>query len=630
MGSDFRVVASCGHIRELTTSDRKHWLGIDVENGFQPIFETIHGKEKIISSLKKNVEEADDVYLATDPDREGEAISWHLCEVLGLDVKTTKRLEFHEITYSAIHNALSQPRTIDMQLVSSQETRRILDRIIGFELTKLLKGKIGSKSAGRVQSAVLKIIVDKQKEIDEFVEQKYYLIDGQVKIKKKVLDFKLLDAENKELHFETLAEANKVIKTLNNNKIVIQSIIKQEKTRASKPIYTTSTMQQDASLFFKFNSKKTMKIAQQLYEGIDLGDGPVGLITYMRTDSVRANPAFIKKSKDEIAKTYGEDYVGTAKIFNRSSDNVQDAHEGIHPTDISITPEIVASHTDKDSAKLYEMIYRRSLASMMKDEVYEHVEISLTCDKYNLLISGDERLFNGFVAALDKFDKVERNAIEQGITENDEVTLSKASPKESKTKGPQPYSEASLIHTMEKDGIGRPSTYAQTLDTIQERLYVKVSRSIYSPTPQGIMTTKSLDEYFSDIINVGYTASMETTLDKIAQGNANKIETLNDFCKLFYPLLAKAMKEMPKEEPILEDLGNCPNCGRKLITKKSKFGQFIACSGYPECKYIYKDEKEGQVCPLCKKGFLKVKMSAYGKFYACSNFPRCKYHESIK
>ena len=630
LGSDYRVVASVGHIRDLAVGNVTNTLGVDIANDFAPIYEISPGKKKTVASLKKYVEDSSEVYLATDPDREGEAIAWHLSEVLNLDVNTTKRLEFHEVTYHAIQDAINNPRVIDMGLVSSQETRRILDRIIGFRLSQLLQRKIGSKSAGRVQSVVLKLIVDKQKEIDAYVEEQYYRLTGTLKVDNVEVPIALIDENNKEIHFKTLEEVEKVIEELKNNEIKINSITKEIKSRASKPVYTTSTLLQDASTLLRFDSKKTMKIAQSLYEGLDVGEGEVGLITYMRTDSVRVSPAFINKTKKLIEDKYGEDYVGVAKVFNNSKNNVQDAHEGIRPTDLAITPEMVEAKASKEQAKLYRLIYSRAVSSMMKDELYEHEEIRFTCLNYTLLATGDTRVFDGFSKELGKFDKIERVPLKCKATYLSRVSAGKLASKDGKTKGPSAYTEASLIDVMKKEGIGRPSTYASTLDLIKAREYVEVIKTYYKPTKQGELTVEKLDESFADIINVAYTAHMEDKLDEIALGKCTRSDALTDFYKTFDELYSKAKVEMIKQDPIKEDLGLCPNCGKALVKRTSRYGSFIACSGYPTCKYIYNDSKVGKPCPKCNEGKLVLRSSKFGKFYACSNYPKCDYHESCK
>lgn len=628
LGPNYLVEASIGHIRDLAVGNASNSLGVDIQNHFSPIYEINPNKKKTVSRLKKLMSETKEVILATDPDREGEAISWHLAEVLNLDINTTKRLEFHEVTFHAVKEALEHPRKIDMDLVSSQETRRILDRIIGFQLSQLLQKKIGSKSAGRVQSVVLKLVVDKQKEIDNFKEKQYYRLVGNLKINGNDVNIILIDENKKEIHFDTIDEVNKVIEELKNNPILVDQVSKEIKTRASKPVYTTSSLLQDSSNLLKFDSKKTMRIAQTLYEGLDLGEGEVGLITYMRTDSVRVTPSFINKTKKHIEEEYGLEYVGVAKIFNNDSNNVQDAHEGIRPTDLSITPQIVENKVSKEQAKLYQLIYSRAVASMMKDETYEHEEVLFKCHNHTLMATGDTRLFDGFLKEYQNFDKVERIPLKCQIQKESVVKVGKLSSKEGKTKGPNPYTEASLIDTMKKDGIGRPSTYAATLDLIKTRKYVIVNKTYYAPTEQGKLTSSKLDESFSDIINVEYTANMETKLDEIADGKCTRNEALSDFYKRFEELYQKAKVEMTPEEPIKEDLGLCPQCGKPLVRRNSRYGAFIACSGYPNCKYIHNESKVGNECPKCHVGKLVLRSSKFGKFYACSCYPNCDYHES--
>ena len=627
LGSEYKVDASKGHIRDLVVGDPNFSLGVDIKDNFNPMYQVLPLKKIVVSRLKKEVEatDKDKIFLATDPDREGEAISWHIADELGLDIATTKRLEFHEITYHTIKEALQNPRTIDLNLVKSQETRRILDRIIGFQLSNLVQKKIGSKSAGRVQSVVLKLVVERQKEIDNFKETTFYKIKGHIKTPVESTNFKIYNQKDEELIFKSEAKAQEVIDKLTGKLAVVKENNIERKQRSSKPVYTTSTLQQDAANILKFNSKKTMQHAQVLYEGVDMGDGEVGLITYMRTDSIRISPAFINKAKAYIKDTYGENYVGKAKIFP-AKDNIQDAHEGIRPTDISITPSMVYEHATKDEAKLYEIIYNRTLASMMQDELYDHQEVILECEGLKLKIEGNTSVFDGFTKIADKVDRI---PLKDEYDIGKETKLSSLKVISDKTKGPYPYTEATLIQAMEKYGIGRPSTYATTLSNIRDHDYVEVSRNYYKPTKRGEITSAKLDEFFSSFINIEYTANMETSLDLIASGEASSVETLEKFYDDFKPLYAVA-KEKMQSEVIEEDLGVCPLCGKKLVTKKSKFGKFVACSGYPECKYIQEDKLNGKPCPKCHVGKLVLRNSRFGKFYACDKYPKCDYHTSNK
>lgn len=631
LGKDYKVVASIGHIRDLAVGNPEHYLGVEIENHFKPIYEINPSKVKTVSSLKKYASSADEVCLATDPDREGEAISFHLAEVLNLDINNTKRLEFHEITKNAIVNAINNPRIIDMNLVHSQETRRIMDRIIGFDLSHLMQKKINSLSAGRVQSVVLKMIVDREKEIKDFKEQIYYLIKGTLTIDNKEIPVTLLDKDNKEIKFDTKEKAEEVISILKEKPISIDSIETKEMKAHSYPVYTTSSLLQDASVLLKFDSKKTTRIAQKLYEGIELekGKGPVGLITYMRTDSVRVSPLFISLCKKNIEEEYGNEYVGVAKTGNGNKENVQDAHEGIRPTDITITPEIIASKVGADEAKLYKLIYVRAKASMMKDELYLRKEVNFVCENYHLQAIGEETTFDGFTKEYSKIRENKREDLPTKISKDSVIEKSKFSTKENKTKPKARYSEASLIDAMKKEGIGRPSTYASTIDVIKKRNYATITKGTFTPTEQGIKTIEVLVKWFGDIINIKYTSEMETLLDKIADAAMQEEIVLEEFYDKFKPLLLAAKKGITKEvDEEKEDLGLCPQCGKPLVKRNSKYGSFVACSGYPACKYIVeKESKANTPCPKCKTGFLKLRSSKYGKFYGCSNYPKCDYTE---
>lgn len=631
LGSDYHVLASYGHIRDLAISGEKN-LGVDIQDDFKPIYEIDNKKKSILNRLKAESEKANEVYLATDPDREGEAISWHLAEVLNLDVATTKRVEYHELTKHAIHEAFEHPRTINMNLVRSQETRRILDRIIGFELSTLLKKKISSPSAGRVQSVVLKLIVEKEQEINHFQKEVYYLIHGVVSIKNQDIPIKLIDKDENEIHFQSQDEAQQWIQQLKKKPMVIENVVNEQKSHFSKPVHITSTLQQDAYNLYHFDSKKTMRIAQKLYEGVDLGNGNVGLITYMRTDSVRISPQFINQAKKQIEEVYGKEYVGIAKIANKNKTQVQDAHEGIRPTDITLTPESIESKLTKDEAKLYRLIYYRTLCSMMKEETYNQTKVYFNCNGNIFYAVGEKTIFDGFTKVYQKIEKTKRESFKMDITKEDAVENFKLQIKESETKAPSRYNEAKLIQTMERLGIGRPSTYAMIIDTLKVRNYVELEKGYFLPTEQGMMTTSKLEEYFKDIMDVEYTSQMETKLDEIANGENDKLSTLSNFYKVFEKDIEAAYENMEvvKKEP--QTNGQlCPNCGKPLVLRKGRYGSFYACSGYPECKYILKEtpieETEVRPCPKCHTGHLVVRKSRYGSFYACSNYPKCNYVE---
>ncbi len=630
LGSDYHVLASYGHIRDLSISGEKN-LGVDINDNFKPLYEIDNKKKNILRRIKAESEKADEVYLATDPDREGEAISWHLAEVLNLDVNTTKRVEYHELTKRAINEAFDNPRTINMDLVKSQETRRILDRIIGFELSTLLKKKISSPSAGRVQSVVLKLIVDREQEIKNFKVETYYLIHGNVTINKHHIPVKLVDDKENEIHFKSLEEATKFVDDLKDKPMNIIDVLKENKKHYSKPVHTTSTLQQDAYNLYRFDSKKTMRIAQKLYEGVDLGNGNVGLITYMRTDSVRISPLFINLAKKQIEDEYGKEYVGVAKTTNKNKNQVQDAHEGIRPTDSTLTPESIEDKLSKEEAKLYRLIYYRTLCSMMKEEIYEHTKVYLECNNNRFVAVGEQTVFDGFTKAYQNIEKSKRQGFAIDVKKDDSIDSFILQPKEENTKAPSRYNEAKLVQTMESLGIGRPSTYATIIDTLKVRDYVYLEKGFFLPTEQGVITTTKLEEFFKDIMNVEYTSQMETKLDEIANGNADELTTLTDFYAPFEKDVEVAYKDMEVVKKELQTNGEvCPNCGKPLVLRKGRYGSFYACSGYPTCKYILKEtpkEEELRPCPVCKTGHLVLRKSRYGSFYACSNYPKCNYIE---
>ena len=622
LGGDYHVVSSLGHIRDLATSG-KYGLGIDIENNFKPNYELIKGKKKLVGELKKEVKESDFVYLATDPDREGEAISWHLFDTLGLKKDKYKRIVFNEITKDVILSSFEKARDIDDNLVKSQETRRMLDRIIGFRLSKLMQSKTGGKSAGRVQSVALKLIVDREREIEAFIPEDYYEIDAIF----EEFEAKLDTFNNKKIEIKTEEEAKNIVEKL-SKEFTIESIDKQAKNKKAKPPYITSTLQQEASSKLNFTSKKTMQLAQKLYEGVTLENETVGLITYMRTDSIRLSDEFIKSTYGYIKNTYGDEYVGYVKT-TKKTDNVQDAHEAIRPTSINRTPESVKKFLSNDEYKLYSMIYYRALASLMKDAKVEATTVILDNNNYQFKATGSILIFDGYLKAysdyeetndviLPNFDKYDNK-----IIESKEIKYTMHT-----TKPPARYTESKLIKEMETLGIGRPSTYATTIGILSERGYVKVIDKKFHPTEIGIETTDKLQEFFKDIINVDYTREMEEDLDKIAEGNLINTNLLSRFYNEFEPKVKEAFTNMEKK-PAEETGELCPNCGSPLVIKKSKYGEFIACSNYPTCKYIKQEEKtkpkEIMSCPQCD-GMIIEKKTKKGKiFYGCNNYPKCNF-----
>ena len=623
LGKEFKVVSSVGHIRDLSTSG-KYGFGVDIDNNFKPDYKIIKGKNKLVKELKKDIKDADFVYLATDPDREGEAISWHLYDTLGLKEDNYKRIVFNEITKKAVLDSFDKARKIDDDLVKSQETRRILDRIIGFRLSKLMQSKTGGKSAGRVQSVALKLIVDREREIEAFIPEEYFEIEAEFN------DFnaKLDTYNHKKIEIKKESEAKEILSKL-SNAFKIESVDKKEKVKKSKFPFTTSTMQQEASTKLGFTSKKTMMLAQKLYEGINLKNGAEGLISYMRTDSIRLSDEFVKDTYGYIKDTYGSEYVGYVKKSNKT-ENVQDAHEAIRPTNINNTPEKIKEYLTNDEYKLYSLIYYRALASLMKDAKVEATTVILDNNNYQFKTNGQILIFDGYLKVYSKYEDSEDKILPDFASYKSNVLVANNIEYTSHTtKPPARYTESKLIKEMEELGIGRPSTYAKTIDTIKERGYVTVEDKKFVPTEVGIETTDKLQEFFKDIINVEYTKNMEDDLDKIAEGNLEWNKLLSIFYKDFEPKVEVAFKNMEKKAP--EATGeSCPNCGNPLVIKKSRYGKFIACSNYTTCKYIKNDKEEKEVkeimpCPKCEGKIIEKKTKRGKIFYGCSNYPKCTF-----
>lgn len=617
LGKDYKVVSSKGHIRDLATTG-KYGLGIDVENNFKPNYTTIKGKGNIIKELKKDAKNSDKVYLATDPDREGEAISWHLKDALGISDKDYERVVFNEITHDAVLNAFNVPRKIDDNLVKSQETRRMLDRIIGFRLSKLMQSKTGGKSAGRVQSVALKLIVDKEREIEAFIPEEYWTITAKL----SEFDAELEKYKTKKIEVKTEEEANKVLESL-SDKFNVNSVLKKEKNRKGVMPFTTSTLQQACANKLNFGASRTMRVAQKLYESVDLGNESVGLITYMRTDSTRLSNVFIDEAHKYIEENFGKQYIGSVKK-SKDNNNVQDAHEAIRPTSLKRTPESVKQYLTSDEYKVYAVIYARALASLMSDAKVLSTTIILENNNYYFKATGQIETFDGFLKVYRKYMDINDNILPE-INENDILTSKEITKEQHFTKPPARYTESSLIKELESLGIGRPSTYAKILETIKERSYVKLEEKKFIPTEIGIETTDKLQEFFSSIINVDYTANMETDLDLIAENKQDNIKVLKDFYNMFEPLVKQAFNDMEKKAPEITG-EKCPECGSDLVIRTSRYGKFTACSNYPKCKYIKQEErKEEEICncPLCE-GKIIVKRTRRGKiFYGCNNYPTC-------
>ena len=673
LGEEYEVVASLGHIRDLATSG-KEGLGVDVANDFAPKYIINKDKVKVVKSLISLASNASEVILATDPDREGEAIAWHLCQVLGLDVDKTKRLEFHEITRDSIANAMSNPRNINKDLVSSQETRRILDRIIGFRLSNLLSRKIRSRSAGRVQSATLKMISDHDEEIIKFVPKEYWNIQVSILLNKKNFNVTFVGKNDKSLDVENKETADEILNNLPEELKVVK-VTKAIKLKESKEPFTTSTLQQEAFAKLKFKTKKTQFIAQELYEGIDVGGEHMGLITYMRTDSTRLSPTFVKRAQDYIKEAFGDNFVGKVKK-SHLSETSQDAHEAIRPSSNHRTPDSIRQYLTQDQYNLYKLIYNRAVASLMTPKKEEVLNVVLSGGDYNFKFEIYRTIFKGFeVLYKDDDENVVHQESLPDIQEGDTFKIVKKEGEQKFTQPPAHYSEARVVKLMEEVGIGRPSTYASTIEILRQRKYVDNQNGILLTTNQGKATSDYLTRFFPDIVDVKYTAQMEEKLDSIVDGNLSRTKLLNSFYVPFIkefdqakntpidvehsytgtmcpvcgaPLEYKDGKNgkfigcsnFPKckyiekiEKPVDYIGENCPICGKPLVRRVDKKGKkFIGCSGYPECRYIKaepdKEDGKTKICPKCG-GYLVKKKGKYGYFYGCSNFPNCDYMEKI-
>jgi DNA topoisomerase-1 len=635
LGDEYEVVSSKGHIRDLATTG-KGGLGIDIEHDFKPTYVDNPDKKDVIKELGQKIKKADGVLLATDPDREGEAIAWHIADRFGLSLDDDNRVVFHEITKPVVSEAVKQPGKVDMDMVSSQETRRELDRIIGFELSSLLNRKIKSKSAGRVQSVALKLIVEREDEIKAFKPEEYWTLTAQFEQEKIPFEASLTKTAGQKAEVKNEQQAMAIKADCLSRPFTVGEITDEVRQRAPRPAYTTSTLQQDAANKLYFTSKKTMQIAQKLYEGVPLGSGPTGLITYMRTDSVRLSDLFLKSGYAFIVSHYGKQYAGYYKA--KVDKNAQDAHEAIRPTSIDNVPEQIKEYLTADEYKLYRLIYYRTLAAMMAPLKYNARTIRLLNGEHEFTANGRTLLFDGYLKVYGDYESSEDAVLPQ-VQKDQPLTAKDIQAKQHFTEPPARYTEARLIKTMEENGIGRPSTYAAIIDTIQQRGYVTMERSsegsrvkVFVPTEQGVLTTRKLDEYFSSVINTRYTAEMESQLDAIAEGKSDRVSTLRKFYDEFEPLVQNANEHMEKKQP--EKTGEkCPLCGGDLVYRQGRYGKFISCSNFPQCRYTANLPKEapeptGELCPECGSPLVKRK-NRYGQtFIGCSNFPKCTYIKS--
>ena len=629
LGSNYEVCASNRHIRDLPKSQ----MGIDIENDFEPKYITIRGKGDILANLKKQVKKADKVYLATDPDREGEAISWHLSQALKLDDKHINRISFNEITKNAVKASIKEPRKIDMNLVNAQQSRRILDRMVGYKISPLLWAKVKrGLSAGRVQSVALRIICDREDEINSFIPEEYWTLDAVLNVKgeKKPVVAHFYGNADGRMDIKSAAEMDAVVAKLEKEQFAVESVKKGEKSKKAPLPFTTSTLQQEASKMLNFSTQKTMRLAQQLYEGVDIaGQGTIGIITYLRTDSTRVAEEAQVMAHDYIESKYGDKYLMQSDKKNGSKKKIQDAHEAIRPTDISLTPADVKESLSRDQFRLYQLIWKRFVASQMAPAVYETTSVRIAAGKYRFSVAASKVVFDGFMSVYkNDDDNEETNTLAKGLDENSVLSLSDINGTQHFTQPPAHFTEASLVKTLEELGIGRPSTYAPTISTIINRHYVaKEQKNLYI-TELGEVVNKLLTENFGDIVDVEFTAKVETEFDEVASGKEEWKQILRDFYPPFENELEKVDKELEhvKLEDEVSDV-QCDKCGRMMVVKMGRFGKFLACPGYPECKNVKPfvvtiDEP----CPVCGGKVQVRKTKRKRNYYICENNPKsCNY-----
>lgn len=624
--SHYTVKASVGHIRDLPKST----LGVDIENNFEPRYINIRGKGDLIKELKKEAKKSKKVYLATDPDREGEAISWHLSYILGIDENDKCRIEFNEITKDAIKKAIKTPRNIDLKLVDAQQARRVLDRLLGYQISPILWIKVRKGlSAGRVQSVTTKIICEKEKEINEFVPKEYWTLDIEGKTQDgEIALFKFVSLNNEKIDLNNEEEVNKILDNIKNEKLIVQKIESKTRRKSAPKPFTTSMLQQDAANKLSFTTKKTMMIAQELYEGVDIqGEGTVGLISYIRTDSKRISDEAKEKAKSYILDELGENYYkeNIDKKENKEKKKVQDAHEAIRPTSVVRTPESIKSSLSKDQYKLYNLIWRRFVASQMEDSVFDVLNVDCKIGNAMFRATGSVMKFDGYTKVYNFTEREDK--ILPPIKENDTLEVNQFIPAQHFTQPPARYTEASLVKTLEELGIGRPSTYAPTIATILNRGYVEKQGTSLHPTELGMIVTDILNINFEKFIDVDFTVQMESKLDEIEEGD---IEWKNVVAEFYEPLKEAIEEAKEKIEKINMDEETdeiCELCGSNMVIKYGRFGKFMACKNYPECKNTKPlVNKVGVKCPKCKDGDIILRKSKKGKaFYGCSNYPECDF-----
>lgn len=621
LGSRYKVIASVGHVRDLPKSK----LGIDIENDFEPQYIAIRGKGDIIKELRKEAKKASKVYLATDPDREGEAISWHLAFLLGIDLDTPCRIVFNEITKTTIKEAIKHPRKIDLNLVDAQQARRVLDRLVGYQISPLLWRKIKKGlSAGRVQSAALKILCDRDREIQNFDPQEYWTITADFK-KGKAFSAKLAEYQKKKLTIDNEKQNQQILTELSKEKYIVSSLNQKERMKKPYAPFTTSSMQQEASTKLNFNTKKTMMIAQQLYEGVEIkGQGTVGLITYLRTDSVRISDDAKAAAASFIHEHYGEQYLGRNVYANKKKD-IQDAHEAIRPSNVQLIPDDIKESLTNDQYKLYRLIWCRFLASQMTAAKFDNLQVEIQNGDYTFKTTGSKLVFDGYQRVYKTSVDEEKDRILPALEVGEELTPVNVSGEQNFTQPPSRYTEASLVKELEEKNIGRPSTYAPTVGTLAERKYVKREKKTLVPTELGFLVTGMMEEYFKEIVDVNFTAEMEDKLDDVEIKDVEWKSIIREFYGPFEKELEFADQAI--EKVVIEDQPTgelCELCGKPMVLKAGRFGDFIACSGYPECKNTKPIVKTiGVSCPKCGKDIVARKSKRGKLFYGCSGYPDC-------
>lgn len=624
--SHYTVKASVGHVRDLPKST----LGVDIENNFEPRYINIRGKGDVIKELKKEAKKSKRVYLATDPDREGEAISWHLAYILGIDEHDECRIEFNEITKDAIKKAIKNPRSIDLKLVDAQQARRVLDRLLGYQISPILWAKVRKGlSAGRVQSVTTKLICEKEREINEFIPKEYWSLEIEGKTEdKETITFKFVSFNNEKIDLNSEEDVNRILENIKDEKLVVEKIESKTRRKSAPKPYTTSMLQQDAANKLSFTTKKTMMVAQELYEGVDIkGEGTVGLISYIRTDSKRISDEAREKSKSYILEELGEKYYKnhTDKKDGKEKKKVQDAHEAIRPTSVLRTPESIKASLSKDQFKLYNLIWRRFVASQMEDSEFDVLNVDCKIGDAVFRATGSVMKFDGYTKIYNFTEREDK--ILPPIKENDELEVSEFIPCQHFTQPPARYTEASLVKTLEELGIGRPSTYAPTITTILNRGYVEKQGTSLHPTELGMIVTDILDVNFQKFIDVDFTVQMESKLDEIEEGDIEWKRVVSEFYKPLEEAIKEANEKIEKINMDEETDEICELCGSNMVIKYGRFGKFMACKNYPECKNTKPlVNKVGVKCPKCKEGEIILRKSKKGKaFYGCSNYPECDF-----